>query len=61
MTESQNKLFSSKLAALPELGNDAPIGGSTEAYAKTIANELRDSEKQKKYSKHLAKLGFNLK
>ena len=59
MTDSQIKLFSSKLASLPELGSLAPIGASTSEYAKIIANELRDSEKQKKYSKHLENLGFS--
>src|SRR5699024_9751951 len=33
MTDSQIKLFRSKPAALPELGNDAPMGASTDAYA----------------------------
>ena len=60
MTDSQIKLFSSKLAALSELGSNAPIGASTAEYASLIANELRDSEKQNKYSKHLEKLGFKI-
>lgn len=60
MTDSQIKLFSSKLAALSELGSLAPMGASTADYVKIIANELRDSDKQKKYSKHLEKLGFKI-
>lgn len=59
MTDSQVKLFSSKLASLPELGSLAPIGASTEVYAKFIADELRDTSKQKKYHKHLTQLGFS--
>lgn len=59
MTDSQVKLFSSKLASLPELGSLAPIGASTEVYEKLIADELRDSSKQAKYHKHLDKLGFS--
>lgn len=58
MTDSQIKLFSSKLASLPELGSLAPVGVSTAEYASLIATELRDSDKQKKYSKKLEKLGF---
>lgn len=58
MTDSQVKLFSGKLAALPELGSLAPIGASTEAYAKAIANELRDTSQQQKYHKYLSKIGY---
>ena len=58
MTDSQIKTFSNKLAALPELGSNAPKGASTEQFAAIIADDLKDAEKQKKYSKHLAKLGF---
>ena len=60
MTDSQIKLFSSKLASFSELGSNAPIGASTAEYASLIAKELRDSEKQNKYSKHLEKLGFKI-
>ena len=60
MTDKQISTFSSKLASLPELGSLAPIGASTAEYASLIANELRDSEKQNKYSKHLEKLGFKI-
>lgn len=59
MTDSQVKLFSSKLASLPELGSLAPLGASTEVYAKLIMDELRDSSKQAKYHKYLDKLGFS--
>lgn len=59
MTDSQVRLFSSKLASLPELGSLAPLGASTEVYEKLIADELRDSSKQAKYHKHLDKLGFS--
>lgn len=60
MTDKQISTFSSKLALLSELGSNAPMGASTDDYAKVIANELRDSDKQKKYSKHLEKLGFKI-
>lgn len=59
MTDKQISTFSSKLAALPELGNYAPIGGSAEQFAAIIADDLKDTDKQKKYHKHLAKLGFD--
>ena len=58
MTDSQINLFSSKLAALPELGSNAPLGKSTAEFAAIIASDLADPNKQKKYSKHLAKLGY---
>ena len=61
MTDSQIATFSSKLARLPELGNDAPIGGSTDDYATIIAADLADPVKQKKYHKHLDKLGYKPK
>ena len=60
MTDSQIKTFSNKLAALTELGNNSPLGASTEQYAAIIADELKDADKQKKYHKHLAKLGFEV-
>lgn len=58
MTDSQIKLFSSKLAALSELGSNAPIGASVSDYAAIIANELRDTSKQEKYHKYLKKVGY---
>ena len=58
MTDSQIKLFSSKLAALPELGSNAPIGASVSDYAAIIANELRDTSKQERYHKYLSKVGY---
>lgn len=58
MTDSQVKLFSSKLASLPELGSLAPIGASTDDYANLIANELRDTSQQQKYHKYLSKVGY---
>lgn len=61
MTDSQIAAFSSKLARLPELGNDAPIGGSTDDYATLIATHLADPVKQKKYHKYLDKLGYKPK
>ena len=61
MTDSQMATFSSKLARLPELGNDAPIGGSTDDYATLIATHLADPVKQKKYHKYLDKLGYKPK
>lgn len=58
MTDSQVRLFSSKLAALPELGSNAPIGASVSDYAAIIANELRDTSQQQKYHKYLSKVGY---
>lgn len=61
MTDSQIKLFSSKLAALSELGSNAPIGASVSDYAAIIANELRDTSQQQKYHKYLSKVGYQQK
>lgn len=58
MTDKQISTFSSKLAALPELGSNAPIGASTDEYAQVIANELRDTNQQQKYHKYLSKVGY---
>nr|WP_181717803.1 replication initiation protein RepM [Psychrobacter sp.]QJS05702.1 replication protein RepB, Rep3 superfamily [Psychrobacter sp.] len=59
MKDSQIKLFSGKLARLPELGNDAPKGKGFDHYATIIASELRDSSKQAKYHKYLTQLGYS--
>ena len=58
MTDSQVRTFSSKLARLPELGNNAPSTAGYDDFAKLIADDLKDADKQKKYHKHLAKLNF---
>lgn len=58
MTADQLGTFSKKLAALPELGSNAPVGMKTPDFVAMIADDLKDAEKQKKYHKHLAKLGF---
>lgn len=58
MTDDQISTFSKRLAALPELGSNSPLGASTEQFAAIIADDLKDPDKQTKYSKHLAKLGF---
>ena len=60
MTDKQISAFSKKLAALPEVGsNFAPSGMSEADFVAMIADDLKDTDKQKKYSKHLAKLGFD--
>ena len=58
MTDKQIDVFSKKLASLPELGSNAPMGASTYEYAQLIANDLKDAIKQKKYIKHLSKVGY---
>lgn len=61
MTDKQIAVFSNKLAQLPVLGSKAKIGMSTEAYASTIAQDLRDKTKQKQYHKYLKELGYKFK
>ena len=58
LTENQINLFSSRLAALPELGSNAPIGKSTAEFAAIIASELADESKQGKYLPYLSKVGY---
>lgn len=58
MTDDQISTFSKRLAALPELGSNAPVGMKTPDFVAMIADDLKDPDKQKKYSKHLEKLGF---
>lgn len=58
MTDSQIATFSSKLANLPELGSNAPIGKSTAEFAAMIASELADESKQGKYMPYLEKMGY---
>lgn len=58
MTDSQVRTFSSKLARLPELGSNAPVGKSEAEFAALIADDLKDATKQQKYIKHLSKVGY---
>lgn len=58
MTADQIKSFSVRLANLPALGGNAPIGASIADYAAIIANHLSDKTKQAVYLPHLDKLGF---
>ena len=60
MTDDQIGTFSKRLAALPELGSNAPVGMSKADFVAMIADDLKDADKQKKYHKHLAKLGFKV-
>lgn len=57
-TAKQLATFSNKLANLPALGSEAPIGGTLEQFAAKIANDLLDETKQKKYVKYLKELGY---
>ena len=58
MTADQIATFSAKLANVPALGSNAPIGASTADYAALIAEHLADKDKQAAYLPHLEKLGF---
>ena len=60
LSDKQISSFSKQLAALPELGSEAPIGDTVDTYARSIAIELEDKDKQKKYFKYLDKLGFKV-
>lgn len=58
MTADQIATFSAKLANVPALGSNAPMGASTADYATIIAAHLADKTKQAAYLPHLEKLGF---
>lgn len=58
MSADQIATFSAKLANLPALGSNAPMGASTAEFADMIAADLADKTKQAKYLPHLEKLGF---
>lgn len=58
LTPAQINLFSTKLAALGELGSRAPVGASTADFATLIANDLADPNKQARYAPYLAKVGY---
>lgn len=60
-TDKQLSVYSRRLAELPQLGSNAPVGASTASYATQIALELRDPTKQKKYIKYLKDLGYKNK
>lgn len=57
LSDNQIKFFSNKLAALNELGSNAPRGKSTAEFAAIIASDLTDLIKQKKHPL-LTKSGF---
>lgn len=59
-TPKQLSIYSKRLAELPALGSNAPVGATTESYAASIAIELSDNDKQKKYIKYLDNLGFKV-
>lgn len=61
MTDPQIFAFSRKLAKLPELGSNAPMGATVDEYADKIAIDLQDPVKQAFYAPYLAKLGFKAK
>ncbi len=58
LTDKQIALFAQKLARLPELSQEAPIGGSYEDFAKIIQGDLKDPNHQKRYQPYLIKLGL---
>lgn len=58
MTDKQIAVFSRKLAQLPELGSNAPLGKTMDEFIQIIANDLKDEKKQAKYKPYLEKLGF---
>lgn len=57
-TAKQLATFSNKLANLPALGSEAPIGSTVEQFSNIIAKDLLDETKQKKYVKYLKELGY---
>ena len=60
LTPKQIETYSSKLARLSSLGSKAPVGASTDDYARKIAGELKTSEGVEKYLPYLIETGFNV-
>ncbi len=58
MTDKQIATFSKKLAELPALGSNAPIGASAEQYADIIAKDLANPLKWEFYKPFLLQVGF---
>ena len=60
MTDKQIAVFSKKLAELPALGSNAPIGASAEQYADIIAKDLANPLKWQFYKPFLLQVGFKV-
>lgn len=58
LSPQQISMFSNKLAQLPELGSQAPVGASIAEYADIIAANLNDKNMQSYYAPLLAKVGY---
>lgn len=58
LSPQQISMFSNKLAQLPELGSQAPVGASLSEYADIIAASLNDKNLQSYYAPLLAKVGY---
>lgn len=58
LSPQQISMFSNKLAQLPELSNQAPVGASLSEYADIIAANLNDKNMQSYYTPLLAKVGY---
>lgn len=58
MTDKQIATFSRKLAELPALGSNAPIGASAEQYADIIAKDLANPLKWEFYKPFLLQVGY---
>ena len=58
MTDKQIATFSRKLAELPALGSNAPIGASAEQYADIIAKDLANPLKWEFYKPYLLQVGY---
>lgn len=58
LTDKQAAFFASKLARLPELAQDAPVGSSYAEFEKVIQQHLKDPKKQVKYLPYLKAHGF---
>lgn len=58
MTDKQVATFSKKLAELPALGSNAPIGASAEQYADIIAKDLANPLKWEFYKPFLLQVGY---
>lgn len=60
LSDAQLDTFSSKLSALPDVQNMAHSGEEMKPFIARLRSMLKDPEKQKKLTPHLAKVGFKL-
>ena len=60
LTDKQAAFFASKLARLPELADEAPVGSTYSDFEKVIQQHLKDAKKREKYIIYLRANGIKI-